>query len=51
MFYDHINKSNVFLENMIELADEKLDSRIVQQLISEPVGGQTICSKEAPCDS
>lgn len=40
MFYDHLNKANVFLENIIDLADEKLDSRIVNDLISEPVEGQ-----------
>lgn len=40
MFYDHLNKANVFLENIIDLADEKLDSRIVSDLISEPVEGK-----------
>lgn len=41
MFYDHLNKANVFLENIIDLAEEKLDSRIVNELVSEPVEGRS----------
>lgn len=42
MFYDHLNKANVFLENIIDLAEEKLDSRIINDLISDPVEGQSL---------
>jgi len=40
--YDKIEKSNYFLENCIELADEALDSRVLGFLKSEPIndGGQ-----------
>lgn len=45
MFYDHLNKANVFLESIIELAEEKLDARIVRELLSDPVEGMYIsCS-------
>lgn len=41
-FYDKLEKSNYFLENMIELADEKLDQRVVGFLKTAPTndGGQ-----------
>ncbi|CAG8485518.1 1690_t:CDS:2 [Gigaspora margarita] len=41
-FYDKLEKANFFLENMIQLADEDVDSRIIQYLIGAPVndGGQ-----------
>jgi bleomycin hydrolase len=41
-FWDKLEKANFFLENIIALADEDLDSRLVQRLLSEPVsdGGQ-----------
>ncbi|CAG8440573.1 6150_t:CDS:2 [Scutellospora calospora] len=41
-FYDKLEKANYFLENMIELADQDVESRLVQYLISAPVndGGQ-----------
>ena len=42
MFYDHLNKANVFLENIIDLAEEKLDSRIVNELVSDPVEGKVL---------
>lgn len=42
MFYDHLNKANVFLENIIELAEERLDSRIVHELLQEPVEGMSL---------
>lgn len=41
-FYDKLEKSNWFLDNVIDTADEELDSRLVQELLKEPVndGGQ-----------
>ncbi|BGP57195.1 bleomycin hydrolase [Rhodotorula sphaerocarpa] len=41
-FYDSLSKSNYFLENMLDLADQPLDDRLVQNLMSEPQndGGQ-----------
>ncbi|CAG8551696.1 11992_t:CDS:2 [Ambispora leptoticha] len=42
-FYDKLEKSNFFLENMIQLAGkESIDSRLVQYLLKDPVndGGQ-----------
>lgn len=41
-FYDSLSKANYFLEQMLELADEDLDSRIVQHLFQSPEndGGQ-----------
>ncbi|KAI7849864.1 peptidase C1B, bleomycin hydrolase [Circinella umbellata] len=41
-FYDKLEKSNWFLENMIDLADKEIDDRVVQYLLSDPVsdGGQ-----------
>jgi len=41
-FYDKLEKANYFLEQMIELADEDVDSRLIQYLITAPVqdGGQ-----------
>ncbi|CAG8471672.1 18838_t:CDS:2 [Acaulospora morrowiae] len=41
-FYDKMEKANFFLENMIELVDKDLDSRLIQYLIRDPVtdGGQ-----------
>jgi len=41
-FYDKLEKANYFLENMIELANEDVDSRLIQYLIRYPVndGGQ-----------
>ena len=41
-FYDKLEKSNYFLENMIDLADAYVDDRTVQRLLSDPVsdGGQ-----------
>lgn len=40
--YDKLEKSNYFLENVIELAEEPLDSRVLGYLKSEPIndGGQ-----------
>lgn len=45
MFYDHLNKANVFLENIIELSEERLDSRIVTELISDPVEGELVVAQ------
>lgn len=41
-FYDKLEKSNWFLDNVIDTADQELDSRLVQELLKEPVndGGQ-----------
>ncbi|RIA82425.1 peptidase C1B, bleomycin hydrolase [Glomus cerebriforme] len=41
-FYDKLEKANWFLESMIELANEDIDSRLIQYLIQAPVndGGQ-----------
>ncbi|KAH8923078.1 peptidase C1B, bleomycin hydrolase [Atractiella rhizophila] len=41
-FYDHVEKSNYYLETMIELVDEPLDSRVIQFLSTAPEndGGQ-----------
>ncbi|CAG8555422.1 3948_t:CDS:10 [Rhizophagus irregularis] len=41
-FYDKLEKANYFLENMIELVNEDVDSRLIQYLIKSPVedGGQ-----------
>ncbi|CAG8559150.1 8371_t:CDS:2 [Paraglomus brasilianum] len=41
-FYDKLEKSNWFLENMISLVEEPIDSRLIQYLLSDPVsdGGQ-----------
>ncbi|KAI1261503.1 peptidase C1-like family protein [Xylariaceae sp. FL1019] len=41
-FWDKLEKSNYFLENIIDTAGEDLDGRLVQRLLAEPVsdGGQ-----------
>lgn len=41
-FYDKLEKANYFLQQIIETADQDLDSRLVQTLLAEPVsdGGQ-----------
>lgn len=41
-YWDKIEKANWFLENVLDSADEDLDSRLVQELLSSPVsdGGQ-----------
>ena len=38
LFYDKLEKSNLFLENMIETIDEPLDGRVVSFLLQAPVG-------------
>ena len=38
LFYDKLEKSNFFLENIIRTADEKLGSRIVDFLLADPLG-------------
>ena len=42
MFWDKVERTNFFLETMIETADEPFDSRLIQWLCSQPVsdGGQ-----------
>lgn len=40
-FYDQLNKANVFLEQMLEMAEDDLDSRLVSDLVSYPVGGKS----------
>lgn len=37
-FYDKLEKANNLLENIIDTADESLDSRLVQFLLHDPVG-------------
>lgn len=41
-FWDKLEKSNFFLENIIDTADQPLDERLVQRLLADPVsdGGQ-----------
>lgn len=41
-FWDKLEKSNWFLEQIISTADQDLDSRLVQRLVNEPLsdGGQ-----------
>ena len=42
MFYDKLEKSNYFLENILSTLDESFDSRIVMWLVDSPIqdGGQ-----------
>ncbi|CAO3643857.1 unnamed protein product [Mucor hiemalis] len=37
-FYDKLEKANWFLENMIDLAKDDINDRVVQYLLSDPVG-------------
>ncbi|MBR0164277.1 MAG: C1 family peptidase [Lachnospiraceae bacterium] len=37
-FFDKLEKSNHFLENILETLDEETDSRVVQFLLQDPVG-------------
>lgn len=37
-FYDKLEKANYFFENIIDTADEPLDSRLIQFLLLSPVG-------------
>lgn len=37
-FYDKIEKSNMFLERMIELVDKPIDDRVVQMYLDSPIG-------------
>ncbi|ORX62181.1 peptidase C1B, bleomycin hydrolase [Hesseltinella vesiculosa] len=37
-FYDKLEKANWFLENMIDLADREVSDRVVQFLLTDPVG-------------
>lgn len=37
-FYDKLEKANWFLENMIDLADKDINDRVVQYLLTAPVG-------------
>lgn len=37
-FWDKLEKSNYFLESIIETADQPLDGRLLQSLMSSPVG-------------
>ncbi|KAI1473832.1 peptidase C1B, bleomycin hydrolase [Daldinia eschscholtzii] len=41
-FWDKLEKSNYFLENIIETADQPLEERLVQRLLADPIsdGGQ-----------
>ncbi|KAJ2725569.1 bleomycin hydrolase [Coemansia sp. Benny D115] len=37
-FYDKLEKSNWFLENVLKTLDEDLDGRVVQYLLKDPIG-------------
>lgn len=37
-YWDKLEKANWFLENIIDTADQDLDSRLVQTLLASPVG-------------
>lgn len=37
-FWDKLEKANWFLEQVVDTISESLDSRIVQELLSSPVG-------------
>jgi len=37
-FWDKLEKANYFLEQIIDTADEDLEGRLVQRLLSQPVG-------------
>lgn len=37
-FHDKLEKANFFLQQIVETADEDIDSRIVQHLLTDPVG-------------
>ena len=37
-FWDKLEKANWFLEQILETLDEPLDGRLVQALLSDPVG-------------
>ena len=37
-FYDKLERSNYFLENIIRLASEPLDGRLMQLILSDPIG-------------
>jgi len=49
-FWDKLEKSNWFLEQIISTADMDLDSRLVQTLLQEPLsdGGQVCTSSYFP---
>lgn len=36
-FWDKLEKSNYFLEQILDTANEDLDSRLIQTLLSSPV--------------
>ena len=38
LFYDKLEKANHFLENMLDVIDEPLDSRVVSYLLKDPMG-------------
>lgn len=52
-FWDKLEKANYFLEQILDTADEDLDSRLVQTLLSQPVsdGGQWVSSTPEPSTS
>lgn len=37
-FWDKLEKANWFLEQILDTLDEPLDGRLVQELLSDPVG-------------
>lgn len=50
-FWDKLEKANFFLEQILDTTDETLDSRLVQTLLSSPVGdgGQWDMVSAYPC--
>ncbi len=38
LFYDKVEKSNWFLENVLDTLDEPLDGRLMAHLLADPVG-------------
>lgn len=37
-FWDKLEKANYLLENILDTTEEEVDSRLVKQLLSDPVG-------------
>jgi len=52
-FWDKLEKSNWFLEQIIATADQDVDSRLVQTLLHEPLsdGGQVCCFLSVRCET
>jgi bleomycin hydrolase len=55
-YWDKIEKANYFLESILDTTSEEIDSRLVQELMSQPVGdggqwgtSRDLCCREAVC--